>query len=137
MRKGEENSGGKIITILTGLLLGGMIALISCMVLLALSAFLISSGAVGDGMMYYLTVGSCVIGCFIGGQVAVRRVGSHRLPVGAGSGCVFALLILAVGVLCLEEMSPQLSSLGFLAGGVLGGAAAGLLGGKRKKKRRK
>ena len=75
--------------------------------------------------------------------MAVRRCGTRGLLVGLATGSVLFLLLLTVGVLFFQSMTPQSGGIGLLCGCLCGGAAAGLLrgGGKKrttaKKKRRK
>ena len=137
MRKTEEDQGAKLVRAMTGVLLGGVLALAVCLVFLFLCSIGISGGWLSEGLMYQMTVVGCVIGGFAGGMTAVRRCGSRALIAALCAGGVFFLLLLTIGVLLFEDMSLENGGLGVLCGALCGGAAAGLLGGKPKKKKRK
>lgn len=137
MRKTEEDQGTRLVRAMTNILLGGVVALVVCLMFLFLCSIGISGGWLQEGLMYQMAVVSCVIGGFAGAMTAVRRCGSRALIVGLAVGAVFFLLLLTVGVLLFESMSLEAGGLGLLCGGLCGGAAAGLMGSKPKKKRRK
>lgn len=137
MRKTEEDQGTRVVRAMTNILLGGVVALVVCLMILFLCSIGISGGWLPEKLMYQMAVVSCVIGSFMGGMTAVRRCGTRTLIVGLAAGGVFFLLLLTVGVLFFESMSMEAGGLGLLCGGLCGGAAAGLLGSKPKKKRRK
>ena len=137
MRKTEEDQGTRLVRAMTNILLGGVVALVVCLMFLFLCSIGISGGWLQEGLMYQMAVVSCVIGGFAGAMTAVRRCGSRALIVGLAAGAVFFLLLLTVGVLLFESMSLEAGGLGLLCGGLCGGAAAGLMGSKPKKKRRK
>ena len=137
MRKTEEDQGAKLVRAMTGVLLGGGLALVVFLLFLLICSVGISGGWLQEGLMYQMAVVSCVIGGFAGAMTAVRRCGSRALIVGLAVGAVFFLLLLTVGVLLFESMSLEAGGLGLLCGGLCGGAAAGLMGSKPKKKRRK
>ena len=106
-----------------------------------------ASQSVFDSTTYILgmfsVVVACVLGSFAGGVVAIRRCKARALLVGLAVGAVFFLLLLTVGVLFFETMTPEAGGIGLACGSLCGGAAAGILcggggkGGKGKKKRRK
>ncbi len=143
MRKTEEEQGAKLVRCALGIVIGGVAALLACMVFLLAASLGIARGLLGEGLMYQLTVVGCVVGSFIGGSMAVRRCGTRGVLVGLATGSVLFLLLLTVGVLFFQSMTPQSGGIGLLCGCLCGGAAAGLLrgGGKKrttaKKKRRK
>ena len=138
MRKGEEDQGAKLIRYTLGVLLGGVAALAVCLLFLLLASVGVSSGWLGENLMYQLTIVGCVVGGFAGGLTAVRRCGARALIVGLLTGGVLFLLLLTVGVLFFDAAAPESGGIGLLCGALCGGAAAGLLGSRpAKKKRRK
>ena len=52
MRKGEEDQGAKLIRYTLGVLLGGVAALAVCLLFLLLASVGISSGWLGENLMY-------------------------------------------------------------------------------------
>ena len=73
MRKTEEDQGAKLVRAMTGVLLGGGLALVVCLVFLLICSVGISGGWVEEDLMYQLSVVGCVIGGFSGGIFAVRQ----------------------------------------------------------------
>lgn len=136
MRKNEEEQGARLVHAMIRVILGGVVGLLICLIFLMICSVGISAGIVKESLMYQLTVIGCVIGGFAGGIWAVRRCRSRTLIVGLAVGAVFFLLLLTVGVLFFESMSPDEGGLGLLCGALCGGAVAGILGGKPKKKHR-
>ncbi len=137
MRKNEEDQGAKLVRYVLDVLLGGAVALMVCFLFLLGASIGISRGWLGEELMYQLTIVGCVLGGFVGGMVAVRRCRSRTLIVGLLVGCVLFLLMLTVGLLFYDAITPEEGGLGLLCGALCGGAAAGIMGGKPKKKRRK
>ena len=137
MRKMEEDQGARMVRAMANVLLGGVVALASCLLFLFLCSIGISGGWLQEGLMYQMAVVGCVIGGFIGSIFAVRRCGSRALIVGLITGAVFFLLLLTGGVLFYQKMSIETGGLGLLCGALCGGAAAGILGFKPRKKKRK
>lgn len=131
MRKTEEDQGAVVVRYMLGVLVGGVTALAACFLLLLLASVAISAGLLGEGMMYQLTIVSCVAGGFIGGAVAVKRCAARPLIVGVLAGGVFFLLLLTIGLVVFENAAPEAHGIGVLCGALCGGAAAGLLGGRR------
>jgi putative membrane protein (TIGR04086 family) len=136
MRKNEEEQGAKLISVMTRVLLSGVVGLLFCLVFLMICSVGISTGILKESFMYQLTVIGCVVGGFSGGLLAVSRCRSRTLIVGLAVGVVFLLLLLTVGVLFFESLAPGEGGLGLLCGALCGGAASGILGGKPKKKHR-
>lgn len=140
MKKTEEDQGAKLIQYTLSVLLGGVVALAICFLLLMLASVGISRGWLGEELMYQITIVSCVLGAFGGAVVAVRRCRARALMVGLVVGAVLFLLMLTIGVLFFDTMTPEAGGIGLLCGALCGGAAAGIMGGGRpkgKKKRRK
>lgn len=140
MRKNEEDQGAKLVQYMLSVLLGGAVALLVCFLLLLLASVGISRGWLGENLMYQIAIVACVLSAFSGAVVAVRRCRARALIVGLVVGAVLFLLLLTVGVLFFDTMTPEAGGIGLLCGSLCGGAAAGILGGGRvkgKKKRRK
>ena len=137
MRKNEEDQGAKLVRYALGVLIGGVAALLVCFLFLLLASVGISRGLLGEDLMYQMTIVSCVVGSFAGGMIAVRSCRTRTLIVGLMVGAVLFLLLLTIGLLFFDTMTPEAGGIGLLCGTLCGGAAAGLLGGRPKKKRRK
>lgn len=137
MRKNEEDQGAKLIRCMSGILLGGALAVLVCLALLFLCSVGISGGWLSDRYMVQYTFAACVIGGLVGGLFAVLRCRTRTLLVGLGAGGVFFLLLLTISLLFYPGMSVENRGLGLLCSCLAGGALAGVLGGKPKKKRRK
>lgn len=137
MRKTEEDQSAKLVRVITGVLLGGALALGVCIVFLFFCAAGISGGWLSEEWMDRLAIVGCVLGGFAGGIFAVRRCGSGPLLAGMAAGGVLFLLLLTIGLLLFDGMSVEHGGLGLLSGALCGGAAAGLLGARPKKKKRK
>ena len=140
MRKKEEDQSARLIRCGLGVLLGGILALAICCLFLLSCSVAISSGAVGEGLGYQLTIVGCVLGGFGGGLFAVGQCGGGLLT-GLTVGGILFLLLLTIGALFFETMALEAGGIGLLCGGLCGGAAAGLLGHEKgrpsRKKRRK
>ena len=121
MRKTEEEQGAKLVRCTLGVVIGGVTALIVCLVFLLAASLGIARGALSEGLMYQITVVSCVVGSFIGGTVAVRRCGVRSLLAGLAVGGVLFLLLLTVGVLFFQMVSPGSGGIGLLCGCLCGG----------------
>lgn len=137
MRKTDEEQGAKLVRFMSGILMGGVLALLVCLAILLICSFGISGGWLSDRHMTQYTFAGCVLGSLIGGLFAVLRCQAKTLLVGLGTGCVFFLLLLTISLLFYPGMSVEERGLGLLCACLFGGALAGLLGGKPKKKRRK
>lgn len=137
MRKNEEEQGAKLVRIMGGILLGGVLALLICLAALLICSAGISGGWMSDRHMMQYTLAGCVLGSLAGGIFAVLRCRTRTLLVGLGTGCVFFLLLLTIGFLCYPGVSIEKHGFSLLCASLAGGALAGLLGGKPKKKRRK
>lgn len=136
MRKNEEEQGVKLVLYAVDVLIGGAAALGVCLVFLLLASVGISAGWLGEKLMYQLTIAGCVLGCFAGGMIAVRRCGARGLLVGLAVGAVHFLLLLTIGLLFFDAMAPEAGGVGLLCGSLCGGAAAGLLGARPQRKRK-
>ena len=137
MRKNEEDQTAMLVRCGTGVVLGGAAALLVSLAVLLLASVAISRGALGEGLLYQVTVAGCVLGSFAGGLLAVRRCGARALIVGLCTGGVLFLLLLTVGVLLFDAHSVEQGGIGLACGCLCGGAAAGLLGSGKKKSEKK
>ncbi len=136
MRKGEEDQGSRALRVMGHILLGGVVAMVACVVFLALASLGVAGGWLKEGLMVQLTVASCVVGALIGGLVAVGRHRSRGLLIGLFVGACLFLLLLTIGFLCFDSMSVENGGGAILAGCLCGGAMAGLLGGGRSSKKK-
>jgi putative membrane protein (TIGR04086 family) len=137
MGKNEEDQASVLVRLMGGVLFGGVLALLVCLAVLLFCSAGISGGWIGEGRMGQVTLAGAVLGSFLGGIFAVSRCHARRLLVGLGTGCVFFLLLLLIGVLFYPDVSVEKRGLGLLCACLVGGALAGLLGRRGKKKRRK
>ncbi len=137
MRKNEEEQGAKLVRFMSGILLGGVLALLVCLAILLICSAGISGGWLSDRHMVQYTFAACALGSLMGGAFAVARCRAKTLLVGLGEGGVLFLLLLTIGLLFYPGMSVEERGLGLLCACLAGGALAGLFGGKTKKKRRK
>lgn len=143
MRKTEEDHGTMLLRCGKAVLLGGAAAFLTCVAFLFLAAVGISRGLLGPELRYQLAVAGCVVGSFVGGMLAVRRCSARGLLVGLAVGGVLFLLLLTLGLLLYDAISPENGGPGLLLGSLCGGATAGILSGggrqsrQKRKKRRK
>lgn len=137
MRKGEEDQGARLIRIIANVLIGGVAALVVCLVFLFICSVGISGGWLSEGSMYQLTIAGCAVGALAGGCLTAVRCGARTLLAGLGAGAVLFLLLLTAGVLFYGDLEVEERGLGLLFASLLGGALAGLLCGRPKKTRRR
>ncbi|MCD8382298.1 MAG: TIGR04086 family membrane protein [Clostridiales bacterium] len=131
----ERTTGTSPGTAVTALLAGGAIALGITLLLMALVAWLIAGGTLGEEWAGRAGAIGAVLGCLIGGQYANSSIRSRALLVGLGVGGLFLLLWLGAGLLFPESGTG--SGLASLAAGALaGGAVSGLLSAFHKKRRK-
>ncbi|MCC8182860.1 MAG: hypothetical protein LIO45_07835, partial [Clostridiales bacterium] len=103
--------------------------------LLALIAWLIASGTMGEEWAGRAGVIGAALGCLAGGRYAVCTVRSRVLLVGLGVGGLFLLLWLGAGRIAPESgAGTGLTPLTIAA--LAGGAASGLLSAFHKKRRK-
>jgi len=136
MRKTQEESGARLLQSGKAALIGGVLALVVCLVLLLAASFGISQGWLSTALGDRITVVSCVLGSFVGGLWSARRAPAGALLAGLASGAVLFLLLLTLGLLIFSTASFENGALSLLCASLCGGAAAGALGagGGRKKK---
>lgn len=131
-----ESRGGTAVQMTVSLLLGGLLSLGVEVLMLLLGAVAVSNGVLQEDSATRVTVGACVLGCFIGGWFCCGRWPARRFLAGLGTGTVCFLLILAMGLLMGD--GPELGAQGLieLAACLCGGGASGLLSRKKKKGKR-
>ncbi|MEG2454902.1 MAG: TIGR04086 family membrane protein [Oscillospiraceae bacterium] len=136
-KKTEEKSENKVLWYILHILMGGALALGCCVLFLLLCAVGIAQGWVKAELMPQLTIAGCVVGSLVGGTKAAGWCKTKTLLAGLGAGGVMFLLMLTVGALCFESMTPEIGGLPMLCGCLCGGGLAGLFAAKPTKKRRK
>ncbi len=122
-------------TVVTTLLAGGAIALGVTLFLMALTAWLIAGGTLGEEWADRAGIIGAALGCLTGGRYAIGSVRSRALLVGLGVGGLFLLLWLGAG-LFLPEGSAGGGLVPLVAAALGGGAASGLLSAFHKKRRK-
>ena len=137
MRKNEDDQTAKAVKTMSGILIGGIIALGICLIILFLCSIGVSSGWLNNHAMMQYTIGGCVIGGFFGAIYSVLRVRSKKLVIGILTSCIQLLLILSIGILMYPGITLSEHGAGIAVGCFAGGILAGFLSGKPKKKRRK
>lgn len=136
MGKGEEDQGARALRVIGHILLGGLVALVACMIVLVMASVGVAGGWLKEGLMPQLTVAACVVGTLVGGLTGVSRHRSKGILVGSAVGLCLFLLLVTIGSLFFEGMNVENGGGAILAGCLCGGALAGLLGGRRDPKRK-
>jgi putative membrane protein (TIGR04086 family) len=135
--KRKEESGQQWLTVLGGLVKGGVLAGGVTVLVLLLCAWLVSAGVLREHWIEGAVLAACVLGAALGGSYAVYQVGSRPLPVGLGTGAVLFFLLLTAGFLTTDGGSIGQDGAVRLCACLCGGAIAGFLGRKPKKKRKR
>ena len=130
-------SGSEWLNVMCDVLIGGVLAGVTTILVLLVCAVLISMGVVTVGAMYGTALAACVVGTLVGSIYAVRKIGRRSLLVGLGVGMVLFLLLLTAGLIVYQGASVANGGAGILCACLCGGAIPGLLGRKPKKKRRR
>ena len=134
MQKNKDLNRAVPIRIMEGIIGGALLAILVCVFVLFGASVGISSGMVGEGMEYQLTLFACAVSTAIGGFFAVRRY--RGFLVGIGTGIVYYLCLLTIGVLLYDVKPLEQGGLGILLASLVGGALPGLLGKNRRGKRK-
>jgi putative membrane protein (TIGR04086 family) len=131
---GRSQSRGQQIAVLA---LGALLALGIELIVIFLGSVAVSAGVLKAGAAAQTTAAACLIGCFIGGNLACKRWNSKRLFAGLLTGLLCFLFILIIA--CLMDGTPELGTQALVecAGCLVGGGIAGVLAGGKKKKTRK
>lgn len=135
MRKNKEVVQSVPLRVMSGVVLGALASLLLCVLVLLAAAMGMSSGAIGAGMEYRVTLLACVVSVLIGGLVAIKRYRSFLM--GIGTGIAFYLCLLTIGVLFYEVQPMEQGGMGILFASLVGGCLAGILGDRRPKKKRR
>ncbi|MCD7945580.1 MAG: TIGR04086 family membrane protein [Clostridiales bacterium] len=131
----ERTTGASPGTVFTALLAGGAIALGVALFLMALTAWLIAGGTLGEEWTDRAGMIGAALGCLVGGRYAIGSVRSRALLVGLGTATLFLLLWLGAGLIFPEGGAG--GGLVPLAAAALGGGAmSGLISAFRKKRRK-
>ena len=69
-----ESRGGTAVQMTVSLLLGGLLSLGVEVLVLLLGAVAVSNGVLQEDSATRVTVGACVLGCFIGGWFCCGRI---------------------------------------------------------------
>lgn len=137
MRKNEETQSAQMIRFMSSVLLGGVLALVICLVFVFFCSIGIASGWLNEHLMLQYTIAGCALGSLIGGLFAVKRFQAKTLLVGLSIGVLIFLFLLIAGMLLYTGVSVESHGFGLACACLVGGVLAGFLGGKQKKKRRR
>jgi len=140
MRKSEEAQGKNLVFYTAWVILGGVAALIVCLIILLVASVCIAKGMLREEYMHQIALVACVLGGIFGGHMAVKHCGARNLLVGVAAGLILFLILLTVGMLSGMLTDGGGGTIGTFFSCLCGGAVAGLLGSKgvkSKKKRRK
>lgn len=121
------------------LLTGGVLALLSAIILLLLASVAISKCLLPESMSGQIVIFVSVISAFAGGIFARKGWSRKKLIAGILVGVILYLLQTAIGLLAYSggEITPN--GIGNMIGCICGGGAAGLVSprkGKRTKRRK-
>lgn len=123
------------ITITTSVLAGGAIALGCCLLCLALGAWLISEGILGEEWTARAGVLGSFLGCLLGGGYAIACVRSRALAMGLGISVLYLALWLGAGLL-FPGVGGGSGLVPVVLSALLGGGLSGILSASRKKRRK-
>ena len=131
MANQEEKRAGAALLVLTRAAAGLCVTVL----ILALSALLVSGGMVSTGVLLPGSVTAVFLGAFAGGFLAARRHGSRRIPIGAVVGLALFVFMFFVGM--MFSFPPAGHTLFVLLAAVCGGVAGGFLAAPRAKRHRR
>ena len=118
-----------------GVSAGAGIALAVSLVILAGAAAGISAGWLVEEWGSRIVAATALVGGLVGGLCALRW---QRHPLmGLGTGLLFGLLLLALGLVLLDARPQGAGALPVLLAAVVGGGLAGLTARPRKKRKRR
>ena len=135
MRKNKELIQSIPIRIMTGVILGAVIAFFICLGILFVAAMGISQGVLEEGLQYQITLFACLVSVLVGGCVSFKYFKSVLM--GFGTGIVFYLFLLTIGVLFYEVRPLDHGGIGILCSALVGGALAGAVHVRKPKKKRR
>ena len=136
-KKERKTEDPQWINAMCDVLIGGVLAGVTAILVLLLCAVLVSAGAVPVSAMYGVVLAACAAGALAGGTFAVRKISRRPLLAGLGVGMVLFLLLLTAGLIAYKGTSIANGGAGILCACLCGGAIPGLLARKPKKKRRR
>lgn len=131
----ERTTEWSPVTIATSLLAGSAIALGCCLLVMALCAWLISRGSLGEVWTARAGLIGAFLGCLVGGGYAIACIRSRALLVGVGIGGLFLLLWLLAGLL-FPGAGGGCGPIPLVIASLLGGGLSGILFASRKKRRK-
>lgn len=130
----EQKQGGDPVAAITSLAAGGAIGLGLSLLALALTAWLISQGKLGEEWTSRSIILGAFLGCLMGGYYAISGIRSRALLVGLGVSVLFCVLWALAGLLWLNSGGGL--SVSAAAAALLGGGLSGILRASRKKRRK-
>ena len=133
-KKGRGEAGGALSSLAKAVCIGAAVSAAAGILLLAACAVAIWGGLIRMELSLQAGIAACAAGGLIGGCVGVRRAGCRALPVGAGVGLLFFLILAAVGLM-VTGAEPGAGQLPVLLACLCSGGLSGLTGGRRKKRR--
>lgn len=130
----EKKRGGDLLSAATSLAAGGAVALGLGLLTLAVTAWLISRGSLGEDWAARAGILGSFLGCLVGGCYAISGIRSRALLVGLGVSGLYCLLWALAGLLWLNGSGGL--ALPGAAAALLGGGLGGILSASRKKRRK-
>ena len=135
MVKGKDTAQPVAARAALGVSAGAGIALALSLVILAGAAAGISAGWMAEEWGSRIVAAAALVGGLAGGLCALRW---QRHPlVGLGTGLLFCLLLLALGLVLLDARPRGAGALPVLLAAAVGGGLAGLTARPRKRKKRR
>ena len=135
--KRQAESENLWVSAMCELLKGGVAAGLVSIISLLACAVMVAAGVLRERWMEGAVLACCVVGAWVGGLFAARRIGARTLLVGLAVGGILFLLLLTAGLLAFETASIENGGVGVLCACLCGGGISGLMGGVRKKKKRR
>ena len=136
MRRGEAKQEHEGAQRVKALLLGSLLALGAAVIVLLICAIAVSAGIIRMDAAPQITVGSCLVGSFMGGVFTCARWGTRRLLGGMLTGVV-CFAVIALTVLVSGEGCFWGQALAEAACCMIGGGLAGVVSNGKKKSRKK
>lgn len=130
----EQKRAGEIPAIATSLLAGGAVGLGLSLLIMAVVAWLISAGSLGEDWTGRAGVLGSFLGCLVGGCYAISGIRSRALAVGLAVSVLYCALWALAGLLWLNSGGALSASMA--AAAFLGGGLSGILAASRKKTRK-